>query len=338
MEPSIMRAFDDFMATDTKTNRHLTPTKPSPEQYQTSRHHKHVKFMNFNVNHSNNPHKPKRQLEQSVILPSKHSVVTNPAEDVELGQLTKTYETNMNQSSYEERSMTPLSMRMTPPSKIHDETVIQIVEQDLSPTEELRLSQVVPPNASPKIEIEEDNLGQQLENEHEVKKNLDKITLSYAQTVEDYQNYTEDILKQLEGLEQKQDTFKKNCLLHKALFIGLQSSEILTPEQQKIYTEANLENKLDVEDLNELHKHKLKEFKKLENQLEECESLNSYLRKRLKDKLPNDEDEVYQRTDIISKHNRKEIQPQLGENEMLKLKLEGIQQKRRDIIFRSTAA
>jgi len=227
--------------------------------------------------------------------------------------------------------MTPQS-KSTPRSKIRDETVITIVEQDLDEEDEEKLSKASP---NPKLEIDngdEEGDIELLENEHEVKKNLHSITLEYAQSVEDYQNDTEEILKKLEEIEGKQNKFRKNWELHKATFLGTRALENMSPDTKKIYEEVNKENELDIEDLRELNQHKKKELEKIKIELTNSRRLNEILRDQLQTVIPDNPDEISEKTKKISTENRKKVQPLLGENEMMNLKLGGLQTKRRALV------
>ncbi|CAI2383138.1 unnamed protein product [Moneuplotes crassus] len=340
MDQTSMRSFDDYLATDQKTNSHFTPNRLGRNDFNTS---KHVKFIDF---HADNSKKLRRKMENTQALPSKHSLLTNPAEEIEFQNYDRGGNSMIHHSPDE--NFTPVSLGRKSPARVHDKTTIEIVEESLNTTEDEMISNIARASATKTSAARasaerastttsqitpQEKLVRSIENEHEVQKNLHKITLSFAQSVEDYQNDTEDILKQLGELEKKQDKFSKNCQLHKAVYLGMSKGEVLLPEIERGFQEANSENLIDIRDLEDLKKHKERELDKLEKHLDDTKMVNFKLKKELTEKLPNNDVEVYQSTREVSKRNRDALQPIMGENEMMKIKLEGLQQKRRDIIF-----
>lgn len=306
-EPSIMRNFDEFMSLEKDQDSHFTPTKESSIGPETYRGNKHVQFLDFKVNA--NKTKPKRKLEDSIMLPSKHSVITNsPNEEIEF----MNYKMGNN----------------TMNNKI-DETfesdVIEISEKDVTFVEEmnsvnrnsyfntiLEAKRQLKLRSTPKGK----NVTRQLVNEEEVKENLTKLTQDFAQSVEDYQNDTDEILQKLANLEQNQGKFELKCETFKAKYVGLTSTEKVQPEARRIFDEINYENMLDIKDLEDLNSHKRKELSKLKKQMEAEKKTNQKLRANL-DLALDDEQNVRESIDKISKQNRKQVQPMIGENEML---------------------
>ena len=106
----------------------------------------------------------------------------------------------------------------------------------------------------------------------------------------------------------------------------------MSPDTKKIYEEVNKENELDIEDLRELNQHKKKELEKIKIELTNSRRLNEILRDQLQTVIPDNPDEISEKTKKISTENRKKVQPLLGENEMMNLKLGGLQTKRRALV------
>ena len=106
----------------------------------------------------------------------------------------------------------------------------------------------------------------------------------------------------------------------------------MSPDTKKIYEEVNKENELDIEDLRELNQHKKKELEKIKIELTNSRRLNEILRDQLQTVIPDNPDEISEKTKKISVENRKKVQPLLGENEMMNLKIGGLQTKRRVLV------
>jgi hypothetical protein len=176
-DKSTYKIFGDLLEYEKLSSHHATPTKSSARESHTIRSQpRHVKFLDFKANTKK---KPERKLQDSILLPSKHSIITNSPDD--------------------EVSVTNISMRMTPPSTEE----IEIYEHDETLAEEKRqLKLRSPPQTRPST--------RKLEHEKEVKQNLSELTRDFAQSVQEYKNDTQEILKKLANLSQKQDRLEKD--------------------------------------------------------------------------------------------------------------------------------
>lgn len=298
-DKSTYKIFGDLLEYEKLSSQQATPTKSSARESHTIRSQpRHVKFLDFKANTKK---KPERKLQDSILLPSKHSIITNSPDD--------------------EVSVTNISMRMTPPSTEE----IEIYEHDETLAEEKRqLKLRSPPQTRPST--------RKLEHEKEVKQNLSELTRDFAQSVQDYKNDTQEILKKLANLSQKQDRLEKDWERFQVTFIGLDGLRKITPEARRLYDEIHYEHELDIRDFKEANSYKQRELEKLEKGLSQARKENQKLRAQLSLSLPDDSKALYEKLEKLKKEGRKDLQPLLGENEMLLLKLEGLQEKRREII------
>lgn len=298
-DKSTYKIFGDLLEYEKLSSQQATPTKSSARESHTIRSQpRHVKFLDFKANTKK---KPERKLQDSILLPSKHSIITNSPDD--------------------EVSVTNISMRMTPPSTEE----IEIYEHDETLAEEKRqLKLRSPPQTRPST--------RKLEHEKEVKQNLSELTRDFSQSVQDYKNDTQEILKKLANLSMKQDRLEKDWERFQVTFIGLDGLRKITPEARRLYDEIHYEHELDIRDFKEANSYKQRELEKLEKGLSQARKENQKLRAQLSLSLPDDSKALYEKLEKLKKDGRKDLQPLLGENEMLLLKLEGLQEKRREII------
>lgn len=298
--------------------------RSSEKKRRSSAKKKKVKFMEFTADSNK---KPKRKMEESVFLPSKHTILTtSPNDDNESirGSYIDLEKNQQFHTTIDPELFTPISMRMTPSSKIEQDVEIEVQEQDATLAEEKRQLRLRSTPITTTI--------RKLENEKDVKKNLNAITQEFAQSVEDYQNDTSEILQKLDLFEQKQSNLKDECDKYKATFIGLSSSDQVSSETRKLYDEINYENELDMKDFNEINHHKSKELEKLERELSEAQNDNRRLRAKIELNNPDDSHALKKKIDKLVRSNEKKVKPLVEENEDLVDQLQRCQNSRRKMI------
>lgn len=311
------------MAISDHKKDHFTPIKDNQKGFETVRNQKHVKFIDFKANANK---KPPRRLEDSEMVPSKHSLITNsPLNEIEYSKISRGNKTMHDSAFNKDNSMTPVSMRMTPPSKTLINEVIELEEADLTLMEEKRQLRI---RSTPKGST----YSKQLTNETLVKENLNKIAQEYAQSVEDYQNDTNQILSRLQEVSGIQEEMREQADKFKIDYIGLARGESVPSHLEDYNRKVNQEHILDIQDLKDINTHKQRELKKLEKDLQAARVKNQSLRAKVDLNTPDDVQGLSSKMAQLSSQNRKKLMPSLGENEMMMVNMQGLQDKRRDLV------
>jgi hypothetical protein len=164
-ESSTYRVFGNLLEIEKANSTEVTPKKDSKNQKAaSSKKKKQVKFIDFKANTQK---RPRKQLEETVFLPSKQAILTtSPREELESQQ--DFIEREREFTAIDSKLFTPISMRMTPPSKLQNEEEVLIEEHDETLVEEKRQLRI---RSSPFTK----GHTRKLENEKEVKKNLNAI-------------------------------------------------------------------------------------------------------------------------------------------------------------------